>query len=489
MQESPNYTRTQSATLFPNTVSASPPSMPKPLSLGTLEWDSRPGNDDDSSRWSLEDADAEDPWVDPPTVNHTTATVSLLPQNARHLASGPTSKPTTPHHLTAEHGDRDTRSSIFDWSEQQVADKNPGSCTPPRPRTVHGKKDADRRGSRSVGRRVPSGLHARSQSVPVVPDLTGKRNTVVTNKFGTWGVGSKGVTEDWNDDFDFTELNEDPIEEGDASPRVDSGTSMVVPKSIREQQNNVLANIGLLREWGLLIEELKEHRVRALALGIIEGSQSSTWEEVDAMIDLADQEADHQCVGDGSSPPSPGFDDDAFDEPPPSPSQGRGRRTSGTPDRDIKKSPIPSPHPRKSILPPNHDIFTPQSSPIPPKSVFDIEPATQDAKPIVTRPRKDSEAKARSVIEALQKRRSTYEPILDTPPTPSSKKVPFDTATLRRIVPYVSSLTRKVKDTIRDAEGLYSSPIASPMHEEPPINKVFQQDADLAAQMKLMTVM
>ncbi|RAR08434.1 hypothetical protein DDE82_000794 [Stemphylium lycopersici] len=488
LQESPNYTRTYSAPLFPNTVSVSPPSMPKPLSLGTLEWDSRPGNDDDSSRWSLEDADAEDPWVDPPTVNRTTATVSLLPQNARHLASGPTSKPTTPQHLTAEHGDRDTRSSIFDWSEQQVADKNSGSCTPPRPRTVHGKKDADRRGSRSVGRRVPSGLHARSQSVPVVPDLTGKRNTVVTNKFGTWGVGSKGVTEDWNDDFDFTELNEDPIEEGDASPRVDSGTSMVVPKSIREQQNNVLANIGLLREWGLLIEELKEHRVRALALGIIEGSQSSMWEEVDAMIDLADQEADHQCVGDGSPPSSPGFDE-AFDEPPASPSQGRGRRTSGTPDCDIKKSPIPSPHPRKSILPPNHDIFTPQSSPIPPKSVFDVEPATQDAKAIVTRPRKDSEAKARSVIEALQKRRSTHEPILDTPPTPSSKKVPFDTATLRRIVPYVSSLTRKVKDTIRDAEGLYSSPIASPMHEEPPINKVFQQDADLAAQMKLMTVM
>ncbi|EUC41415.1 hypothetical protein COCMIDRAFT_40418 [Bipolaris oryzae ATCC 44560] len=491
LHDSPSCARARSAPLFPNTVSASPPSMPKPLSLGTLEWDSRPENDDDdSSRWSLEETDAEDPWVDAPTVHHRpTATLSPFPQSARRVASGPTSKPTTPHHLTTEFGDRDTRSSIFDWSEQQLADKNSGNCTPPRPRTVHGKKDADRRGSRSVGRRIPSGLHARSQSVPVVPDLTGKRNTVVTNKFGTWGVGSKGVTEDWNDDFDFTELNGDPIEEGDASPRVDSGTSMVVPKSIQEQQNNVLANIGLLREWGLLIEELKEHRTRAQALGIVDGPHASTWEEVDAMIDLADQEAGHQDVAPASPPSTPGFDDDSFEEPPASPSLGRGRGQSENPDQDIMKSRIPSPRSRKSILPPNDDIFAPQPSPRLSQSISDTDHEIREAKPAATRPRKDSEAKARSVIEALQKRRSVYEPILDTPPTPSSKKVPFDTATLRRIVPYVSSLTHKVKDMIRDAEGLYSSPLASPMQEQPQRDDIFQPDADLVAQMKLMTVM
>ncbi|USP74513.1 hypothetical protein yc1106_01787 [Curvularia clavata] len=491
-QESPSCGRTRGAPLFSNTVSSTSSSMPKPLSLGTLEWDSRPGNnddDDDSSRWSLEEADPEDPWIDPPTTNHSTSTVSHFALNAHRLPPGLASKPTTPHHLTTEFGDRDTRSSIFDWSEQQLADKNSGNCTPPRPRTVHGKKDADRRGSRSVGRRVSSGLHARSQSVPVVPDLTGKRNTVVTNKFGTWGVGSKGVTEDWNDDFDFTELNGETIEEGDASPRVDSGTSMVVPKSIQEQQNNVLANIGLLREWGLLIEELKEHRTRAVALGIIDGPHSSTWEEVDAMIDLADQEAGHQDVAHVTPPSTPGFDDDGFEEPTPSPSHGRGRNKSETPEQEVRKSPMPSPHPRKSILPPNDDIFAPQSSPAPPQSLFDTNHVNHDIKAALTRPRKDSEAKARSVIEALQKRRSVHEPLLDTPPTPSSKKVPFDTATLRRIVPYVSSLTRKVKETIRDAEGLYSSPLASPMNEETQRDKMFQADADLAAQMKLMTVM
>ncbi|KAF1943216.1 hypothetical protein EJ02DRAFT_343672 [Clathrospora elynae] len=488
LQDSPNFSRTHSAPPFPDTIPSSPPSMPKPLSLGTLAWDSRAGGDDDSSRWSLEDADAEDPWIDLPKVSHTATPVSLLRQNPRFLTSDSSTKPTTPQHLTAEFGDRDARSSIFDWSEQQIADKNSGNRTPPRPRTVHGKKDADRRGSRSVGRRAPSGLHARSQSVPVVPDLTGKRNTVVTNKFGTWGVGSKGVTEDWNDDFDFTELNEDPVAEGDASPRIDSGTAMVVPKSIQEQQNNVLANIGLLREWGLLIEELKEHRIRAVTLNIVQGTHSGMWEEVDAMIDLADQEADHEGIAHMSPPSSPGFEEDAFEDVSgASPSHGRARHNSASPNDDISRHPTPSARPRrKSILPSNYAIFAPQSSPIPPKSKFEV-PATQEPNPIVTRPRKDSEAKARSVIEALQKRRSAFELIPDAPPTPS-KKVPFDTATLRRIVPYVNTLTRKVKDAIRDAEGLYSSPGVSPMRDEPPFSKMFQPDADIAAQMKLMTV-
>jgi hypothetical protein len=490
LQDSPSCTRTHSAPLFPSTTSSSPPSMPKPLSLGTLEWDSRAGADDDSSRWSLEETDPEDPWVDLPTVSHTATPVSLRRENARLLASGIASKPTTPQHLTADFGDRDARSSIFDWSEQQIADKNSGNRTPPRPRTVHGKKDADRRGSRSVGRRAPSGLHARSQSVPVVPDPTGKRSTMVTNKFGTWGVGSKGVTEDWNDDFDFSELNEDPLAEAGNSPRVDSGTAMamVVPKSIQEQQNNVLANIGLLREWGLLIEELKEHRVRAVALGIVKGPHSGMWEEVDAMIDLADQEADHGGVPHTSPPSSPGFDEDAFEDPSTSPSHGRGRQQSASPNEDLTNNPTLSARPRrKSILPPNYGVFAPQFPPIPPESRFDVS-ATHDAKIVTTRPRKDSEAKARSVIEALQKRSSIYESIPDAPPTPS-KKVPFDTATLRRIVPYVNGLTRKVKDTIRDAEGLYSSPSASPMHEEPPFSRIFTPDSDLASQMKVMTVM
>lgn len=489
LQEAASFSRPTSTTVYPSLIPSSPPSMPKPLSLGTLEWDSTVGDDDRSSRWSLDEQEGEDPWVDHPPANHLATPITLRRSNPRLLASATDSKPTTPQHYALDHVDRDARSSIFDWSEQQPADKSSGNRTPPRPRTVHGKKDANRRDSRSVGRRAPSGLHARSQSVPVVPDVVGKRNTVVTNKFGTWGIGSKGVTEDWNDDFDFSELAEEPTPKSVAgSQRIDSGSAMVVPKSIQEQQNNVLANISLLREWGLLIEELKEHRIRAVSLGIVEGPHSGMWEEVDAMIDLADQEAEHAEVPHASPPSSPGFDEDAFDNASASPNLGRGRRTSGSPNVDPSKN-HQTVRTRKSILPQNDRIFGPQSSPVQPKPRYEA-PATPESRPIVTRPRKDSEAKARSVIEALQTRRSVFTPTADAPPTPSSKKVPFDTATLRRIVPYVSTLTRQVKDTIRDAEGLYYSPTTSPQQEEPPFAmSPFQQDAELASHMKLMTVM
>lgn len=40
-------------------------------------------------------------------------------------------------------------------------------------------------------------------SVPVVSDVASKRETV-RNRLGFWGVGIKGIIEDWNDDFDVT---------------------------------------------------------------------------------------------------------------------------------------------------------------------------------------------------------------------------------------------------------------------------------------------
>jgi hypothetical protein len=488
LQEAVSFSRPNSTSAFPSLIPSSPPGMSKPLSLGTLEWDSTAGDDDSSSRWSLDEQEGEDPWVDRPPASHLATPITLRRSNPRLLASVPTSKPTTPQHLTLDHVDRDARSSIFDWSEQPAAPQSSGNRTPPRPRTVHGKKDANRRDSRSVGRRAPSGLHTRSQSVPVVPDVVGKRSTVVTNKFGTWGIGSKGVTEDWNDDFDFSELAEEATPKSVAgSQRIDSGSAMVVPKSIQEQQNNVLANISLLRDWGLLIEELKEHKVRAIALGIVDGPQSGMWEEVDAMIDLADQEAEHEEVPQATPPSSPGFDEDAFDDVSGSPNVGRGRRKLGSPNDDLSNT--KTVRPRKSILPPNDRIFGPQTSSAPTKPKYEA-PATPESRPI-TRPRKDSEAKARSVIEALQfNRRSVFESPAPAAPTPSPKKVPFDTATLRRIVPYVNGLTQKVKYTIREAEGLYYSPTTSPQHEEAPfIMSPFQVDAELTAHMKLMTVM
>ena len=321
------------------------------------------------------------------------------------------------------------RATIFDWAEIQPSPSHNNS--PPRPKTVHGKKDPESRGSRPPGRRLPSGMHARSHSVPVVPDVDGKRTSTVANKFGTWGVGSKGVTEDWNEDFDFEDsLPELPFAVTE-DRRIDSGHAMFIPKSIQEQQDNVVANISLLREWGLLIEELKDLRMRAAGLGMLAGPHAEAWSEVDAMIDLADQESHENTLEPRRSPPSsPGFDDTAFDEPMREAVQNARARA-------------------RSIRSPQPPMLGDEDS----IAVFD-EPQTP-SRSITTRPRKDSEAVARSVIEALQNKRSASDPLQAQKPV---KKVPFDTATLRHIVPYVNSVKRKIKEVLREAEGLYSSP-------------------------------
>ncbi|KAG9954849.1 hypothetical protein KCU85_g59, partial [Aureobasidium melanogenum] len=407
-------------------IPSSPPTMP---SLSDLRQHAEHfpdfADDDEESSWSFAEDDDDEPQI--PQKNrfaHLGITPDLLSPHG-HASS---SANTTPQRPTVRSTDRDTRSSIFDWSEQQPLEKSPNNRSPPRPKTVHGKKDAETRGSRSVGRRAPSGLHVRSQSVPVAQDGDGKRTG--TNKFGTWGIGSKGVTEDWNEDFDFED------ETGPEEKRLDSGVSMFVPKSIRDQQTNVLANIGLLRDWGLLIEELKELKMRAVMLEVLDGDNEKMWNEVDAMIDLADQESDEQTLAPRFSPSSsPSFNYDAFDDPLPPTEHLMPPPLFGLPE-----SPADG----------EFDFYSEEATVSPSRtdnSIFVI-PATP------RRPRKNSEAVARSVIEALQQKRLSNAGLNSE----GRDKVHFDTATLKRIIPYVQELRDRVKKVIRDAEDLLPSP-------------------------------
>ncbi|KAF2722731.1 hypothetical protein K431DRAFT_221270 [Polychaeton citri CBS 116435] len=416
---------------------SSPPAMPDP---DDINWDgSDDGNDDSGSdndeRTMGRDADTGTPTPQPGmSIFGDKVLPFRLSPFAKSQTGTSSSATSTPRRNGAASGPQE-RASIFDWSEQQPSPARPGNSSPPRPKTVHGKKEPDNRGSRSAGRRAPSGMHARSHSVPVAPDVEGKRSTVVANKFGTWGVGSKAVTEDWNDDFDFEDAPSVPTSASQSGDkRIDSGHEMFVPKSIREQQENVVANIGLLREWGLLIEELKELRIRAATLDVLKGTYEQDWSEVDAMIELADQESEEHTLEPRQSPPSsPSFDYDAFDEPVMA-NTGKPRMPSNKPQEPS----ILSPKPQKMTLSDDGEIFS--------------------LLPVATRPRKDSEAVARSVIEALQAKRSTPDSSVSPTRSTASSKVPFDTATLRHIVPYVHGLKRKVKDALREAEGLYSSP-------------------------------
>jgi len=433
----------------PPHFSSSPPAVPN-----FFKDNATPVMNDDGSNWDF--SEEEDEPVLPlhrrfPQLNVAQDRLSPFPFSE---SSSSTTTPIKGGHTTGI--DKDARGSIFDWSEQQPLDKSPNNQSPPRPRTVHGKKDVENRGSRATGRRAPSAVHVRSQSVPVAPEVDGKRSQVVTNKFGSWGVGSKGVTEDWNEDFDF----EEPVLPADAMVKIEqnksTGLGMVVPKEIRDQQTNVLANIVLLRDWGLLIEEMKELKTKATQLRLLH-EKMDMWHEVDAMIDLADQESnDHTLAPRNSPPSSPSFDYDAFDEPVLAPAP--------------KAAPPPA---RRSML--VEDIFeSPSASPVRASG----EATAQTVTP--RRPRKDSEAVARSVIEALQQKRN----VSDSTPgaRDPAQKVPFDTATLKRIVPYVQDLKDKVKKTIREAEGLHTSPqyTREPM-EDPSFSRMFRDHAALSS--------
>lgn len=426
----------------PDMISSSPPDMPSLLGLRHRESFFDTTDDDQDSSWSFAGDDGDGENGEKVTIAGRFAHLGL-PSDLLI----PFSKQTASANNTPQRSG-EVRSSIFDWSEQQPFDRSPGAHSPPRPKTVHGKKDAETRGSRPSGRRPPSGAHVRSQSVPVVPEADGKRGQVVTNKFGTWGVGSKGVTEDWNEDFDFEDDHPAlPIDE----KRLDSGVGMLVPRAIQEQQTNVLANIGLLRDWGLLIEEIKELRMRAITLELFQENKDLAWNEVEAMIDLADQESDEHTLAPRYSPPSsPSFNYDDFEEPDTTTSAGN----------------------RPTIESPRHNMhFDEDMSASPPRIEHEVRiiPATP------RRGRKNSEAIARHVIEALQSQRVSLSSDSGLIPGGPPEKVHFDTATLRRIIPYVQDLRDRVKGIIREAEGLYSSPRSpNSSDDDPSFSKIFK---------------
>ena len=353
----------------------------------------------------------------------------LVRSDTPRLSQSPHDRSATPR------ADPGLRNSVFDWSEPQPLDKGSDHETPPRPKTVHGKKRHGALGNQSTGRRAQGGLHARSQSVPAFKDVTGRRPDV-THKFGTWGVGAKGATEDWDDDFDFGQPSQSsPVPPAmQASPIPSNFTPMRIPDNIQKQQNNVLANIGLLKEWGLLIEELKDLRVRAASLGIRNGEHSAVFDEVDAMVDLADQEHEDDALSTLRSPASSHFseDDNEGSTPPRAIPAGTARKSPSEMLRAVQQS---------NSVHSSPNVHLPESP----------EPSTN-------RPRKDSEAIAQSVIQALQ-RGKQHEPESSTAvPSARQKKMPFDTNTLKHIVPHVHSLMRQVKQLIKEVEGLHTSP-------------------------------
>ena len=346
--------------------------------------------------------------------------------------------------------DMPSKSNIFEWSEPSTSDKDTLEGQSPRPKTVHGRQGIDVRGSRANGRRGPSALHLRSQSVPVPKDTGTLRNGNNQPKL----LGNKGPSEDWDGDFDFDEPSRASKQATTSTDHMHASLSsgMLVPRAILERQASVHGQFGQVKELTLLVEELKRLQQQASGSGIMEGQSIELWKEAEGIINLATLD-DEKELFPPRSPHSPSFDFDLFDEDSP-----RSRRRSG-------------------LSPPKEDrtSFVDESSGSQPSSRRSSEIPTVEATLSTARPRKESSAKAKSVLETIHQQRKHYEPeLLDA--KLAQKKLPFDTTSLKDLVTRAGVVTRALKEIVRRAENGPETPDSRPTTpRDPPYTQMFQQ--------------
>jgi len=355
--------------------------------------------------------------------------------------------------------DKSAKSNIFEWSESPLTDRESSHGDSPRPKTVHGRQGKELRGSHVNGRRGPSALHLRSQSVPVQKDMTGRRTHNNPSTLDSWVLGNKGPSEDWDGDFDFEEVpgaGKQPFNSNPVRPSLSSG--MLVPRNILERQASVHGQFGQVKELALLVEDLKRLQQQAAGQGIMEGQSAELWKEAEGIINLATLDDEEQEIFPPRSPHSPGFDFDPFDEESPS---LRSRRRSGMSGRKEE---------RLSMV---DDSSASQPSSRPSQDVAGLET------PPPSRPRKESSAKAKSVLENIHQQRSHYDAVLLDAPF-AQKKLPFDTTSLKDLVTRAGVVTRALKEIVRRAEsgpnGSETPELRSSTSRDPPyISQMFHQ--------------
>ena len=357
------------------------------------------------------------------------------------------------HNLSmSDKSEKQMKSNIFDWSEHQTVgsdDLITGSS--PRPNTVHGRHPTEARGSRTSGRRAPSGLHLRSQSVPVPPDTSAHRSYNNASKLDAWIQGQKTVSEDWDGDFDFDEVEHSSTQEPARNTAMHTSRSanILVPTAILERQATFHGQYGQVKELTLLVEELERLRVKASPLGLLQGPSAELWKEAEGIISLATVNEDEQDFFSPQSPHSAALDFDPFEDDFP---VSQGRRESVKDDQ-----------------PNGHDDHTGM------QSLARSSPANSKiSTPPPARPRKESSAKAKSVLEDILKQRSNNDPPVVDIKSPQ-KKLPFDTTSLRDLVTRAGVVTRALKEIVRRAENRPASPGRRPgTTPDPPFSQMFQ---------------
>jgi hypothetical protein len=368
------------------------------------------------------------------------------------------------------------KSNLFDWSEPSSAEKLDYLGNSPRPKTAHAKQIADGRGGRTPGRRGPSVLHIRSQSVPVVPDVAGQReHSKLTPKFGTWGLGGKGVSEEWDGDFEF-ESNGDEANDGDC--RMEH-SGMLVPPAIQASQDNVVGHVGQIREVCLLVEDLKRLRLLAREKNLLNGPSAKLWKEADGIIALAVPDDEDTTLSPPHSPSSViqsaespedkyldhGSDAEDISRPeaPFEVLDRHGRPTGYVYDGDTVR--------RRSVFSPDDDIFGAGA-------VANNFPVRDSLRPPTNNSPRHSSMKtsaeyARTVMETMHQHRSTSDPLLHEMTTQAANKMPFDTTSLRDLVNRASQLSRTLSDLIRKADGSPSPEAVPQPDSSPAFTRVF----------------
>lgn len=374
------------------------------------------------------------------------------------------------------------RSNIFDWVEAPHHEKHEGEGNSPRPKTVHGKQELDMRGGRSASRKGPTAAHVRSQSVPIVPDLPDPSKS--TPKFGTWGLGSKNVSEDWDDDFEF----EEEMDVG-PSPGKNAGNrlSMLVPASIQATQPTVKAHSGQIRELSLLVNDLKRLCRLGRDMEMLNGSSATLWRDAEGIIALASPDEDvtetvvASVSADAFDPTliderfiDEGFDGGALAHPEPSGRAHEQMKTAVVKDRPLAR--------RRSVFSPEDDIFGnwPHTDD---EVVVPARPRTPEPK-VLSTPYNPASV-ARSLMESMQLRRRRPSDDDDYDEEGSSDRLNFDTNSLKELVKRASDLRDALSDLVRRADHITQSPARTPRRDRgaknedgsPAFTRVFDEPA------------
>lgn len=338
--------------------------------------------------------------------------------------------------LLQEHLSMKTRSSVFDWSEQQSdvnaqRDRENGQTV--RPKTVHGKQVSlnQPRGSRESLRRNPSSSHLRSKSVPISksPLITDGSNQSLM-KFATWGLGTKGVSEDWDGDFDFEDDDLENIEnDGDLcdidAKALSPGATMRVPRAIMETQASVHGQFGQVQELTLLVEELKRLITQGNALRLCEGPSSDLWKEAKAIIHLANFEEEDDTI--------------KKEEAAIAQTIAHGRQSPATDNHSVS--------PAVSFDSVEAAFASFNSSPV--SWTRGTNPNIQVTSGVLPSLQSSSNLRPKTSGDKLSELEASRN---------ANEKLPFDTQSLKALVSRANAVTRSLKEVIRKAEGVNVGP-------------------------------